>query len=36
MILSGGTQLKSLRAKPDEVEDEATPATTIVISPDGN
>ncbi|KAL5011350.1 hypothetical protein ScPMuIL_009901 [Solemya velum] len=34
--IQGGTQLKSLRAKPDEVEDEATPATTIVISPDGN
>ncbi|KAL5009426.1 hypothetical protein ScPMuIL_013490 [Solemya velum] len=33
--IQGGTQLKSLRAKPDEVEDEATPATTIVISPDG-
>ncbi|KAL5020712.1 hypothetical protein ScPMuIL_002205, partial [Solemya velum] len=31
----GGTQLRSLGAKPDEVEDEATPATTIVISPDG-
>ncbi|KAL5015598.1 hypothetical protein ScPMuIL_007320 [Solemya velum] len=34
-VQPGGTQLKSLRAKPDEVEDEATPATTIVISPDG-
>ncbi|KAL5009427.1 hypothetical protein ScPMuIL_013491 [Solemya velum] len=32
---TSGTQLRSLGAKPDEVEDEATPATTIVISPDG-